>query len=404
MASKVPQPSYGLTAAVLEDVTECSSTKKLICGKDVFSMDLLNEIEANLRLAENRIVALWGMGCVGSELSRQIIDSKLPVRLECIDKYNENYSDIDLLKKGKSKYFVVVTFVRGYEDAAKKLIDMGYEEVKDFICLGKYSKISTKYANNTKEQLDNIQNDLMQIKRKISMKDDIWQTSKAKFYVPYYPLDFIQRHIVDTSTFFEEDILQDLDAYIPENAVILDIGANIGNHSLYWAINRKAKCIHAFEPVKDTFQILKRNIELNHLENRVNCNNIGLSNTTSKSTFKTYRLENIGDTHLMADEDGDMKMYPLDSIDLKVERIDFVKIDVEDYELYVLAGMTETLEKYKPLVFIESLPHIYIKMNQFMLEHGYEKTRDYAHHNYLYSPLGGADVGSGGMKKIIIKP
>ena len=91
-------------------------------------MDLLNEIEANLRLAENRIVALWGMGCVGSELSRQIIDSKLPVRLECVDKYNENYSDIDLLKKGKSKYFVVVTFVRGYEDAAKKLVDMGYEK------------------------------------------------------------------------------------------------------------------------------------------------------------------------------------------------------------------------------------------------------------------------------------
>ena len=139
-------------------------------------------------------------------------------------------------------------------------------------------------------------------------------------------------------------------------------------------------------------------------ETRLNCHNIGLSNTTSKSTFKTYRLENIGDTHLIADEDGDMKMYPLDSIDLNVERIDFVKIDVEDYELYVLAGMTETLEKYKPLVFIESLPHIYIKMNQFMLEHGYEKTKDYAHHNYLYSPLGGADVGPGGMKKIIIKP
>ena len=352
-------------------------------------MDLVTEIEATLKLANGRVIALWGMGRIGCELRKQIIDRKATLNVECFDKYNENYLDVELLAKERSKYFVIITFVQGYEEAENTLIDMGYEEVRDFICLAKYSRISEKYANGTKRLLDSIQTDLLQIKRKLSMKDNVWQTSKAKFYVPYYPLDFIQRHIVDSGTYFEEDILHELDAYIPDNAIILDIGANIGNHSLYWGLQRKAKIIHAYEPVKGTFEILKRNIEINHLEDVVKCHNIALSDSPSNATFKSYRLENIGDTHLTANDDGDMKMLPLDSMDLDVENIDFIKIDVEDYELHVLAGMTGILRKYKPLVFIESLPHLYPSMNRFMEEHGYLKVKDYDHHNYLYTPLGG---------------
>ena len=59
------------------------------------------------------------------------------------------------------------------------------------------------------------------------MPDSVFQFNDVVFYVPYYPIDLIQRHIVNTKTFFEQEILVSLDRYIPENSVIFDIGANI---------------------------------------------------------------------------------------------------------------------------------------------------------------------------------
>lgn len=143
------------------------------------------------------------------------------------------------------------------------------------------------------------------ISRKLSMPDSIFQFDDVRFYVPYYPIDFIQRHIVNTKTFFEQEILESLDKYIPENSVIFDIGANIGNHSIYWGIRRNVSKIYAFEPVRDTFEILKRNIELNGLKDEVVLYNIGLSDRKSEAGYVDYRMENIGSTHLKPLEEID---------------------------------------------------------------------------------------------------
>ncbi|GBF23662.1 methyltransferase FkbM, partial [Candidatus Gastranaerophilus sp. (ex Termes propinquus)] len=47
----------------------------------------------------------------------------------------------------------------------------------------------------------------------------------------------------------------------------------------------------------------------------------------------------------------------LDDISLNEEKIDFCKIDVDGFELKALDGMKKTLEKYKPVVLIESIEH-----------------------------------------------
>ncbi len=173
-------------------------------------VNLLKEIESNLKLANGRIVALWGMGHIGRELYRQIIESKASINFECFDKYNENYSEIELLARGKSKYFVIITFVQGYEEAANTLVDMGYEEVRDFICLGKYSKITEEYANGTKQLLDKSQTDL-----RVMIREDTIETRRMAFdgidnncrmeayksyfdYVRYRSFELFVREIRDT--------------------------------------------------------------------------------------------------------------------------------------------------------------------------------------------------------------
>ena len=93
------------------------------------------------------------------------------------------------------------------------------------------------------------------------MVDSTMQVRNSKIYLPNYPIDLIQRYIVATKNYWEYEFLEKLDKYIKEDSVILDIEANIGNHTLYWANERKAKKIYSFEPVELTFDILKKNIE-----------------------------------------------------------------------------------------------------------------------------------------------
>ena len=86
------------------------------------------------------------------------------------------------------------------------------------------------------QQLNNITLQNAQIMYKLSMPDSILRISKTLFYLPNYPIDVIQQYIGNYQKYFEQDTLDDIAPIIPDNPVMLDIGANIGNHSLYFAI------------------------------------------------------------------------------------------------------------------------------------------------------------------------
>ncbi|WP_233707638.1 hypothetical protein, partial [Helicobacter cetorum] len=109
------------------------------------------------------------------------------------------------------------------------------------------------YLPSNMEMIKQVMRDNMQIKRKLSMLDSVWHNNNTSFYVPNYPLDPIQNDIVDKGTYFEIEILKELkDILTPpppnnqksalnkEGLYILDIGANIGNHSLYFALECQA--------------------------------------------------------------------------------------------------------------------------------------------------------------------
>jgi FkbM family methyltransferase len=208
--------------------------------------------------------------------------------------------------------------------------------------------------------------------RKMSLlkNDDIYTLPIGiKLYCPFYPWDVIQRHIVNTSSFFESDILTNLEKYIPTNSVILDVGANIGNHSIFWATIGKASVVHAFEPVPETYKILCKNIEINSISKVVTPHNIGLGKKQSAAVIDFHASDNIGGTSIKESNILNkyvMRVDCLDNMDLKLKKIDFIKIDVEGFEIDVLMGMLKTLEKYRPIVFIESfLPgmHEYLPCN-----------------------------------------
>lgn len=93
----------------------------------------------------------------------------------------------------------------------------------------------------------------------------------TSIYLPYYKTDLIQKEIARTRNFFEKDILDTIAKMLPSprKGIFLDIGSNIGNHTLYLFQNNLIQSAYCFEPIQDTFRILEKNISINKLQNKV---------------------------------------------------------------------------------------------------------------------------------------
>lgn len=144
---------------------------------------------------------------------------------------------------------------------------------------------------------------------------------------------------------------------IKEDMIILDIGTNIGETLLNFAkINTKG-INYGFEPVPYLYQRAKHNISLNNFENII-LNNIALSDKKEKLFFHIPQNNNSGG--IAMSKNAQQGMLEVEAMTLdnfvsnqNIEKIDFIKIDVEGFEMNVLKGGSETLTKMKPQMFIE---------------------------------------------------
>jgi FkbM family methyltransferase len=167
--------------------------------------------------------------------------------------------------------------------------------------------------------------------------------------------------------------------------VIFDIGANVGNHAVYWAVNLKPVRIYAFEPVPATFQVLQRNIEINHLQSCIVAINAAVGDVKETLSIERYSLQNIGGTSLRKDPSGRIPAVRLDDFEFPEGRVDFVKIDVEGFERHVVTGAHRFLEGYHPRhIFVEVwLPGPQKWMSATLRTAGYRLVWR-SGHNFLY--------------------
>lgn len=134
-----------------------------------------------------------------------------------------------------------------------------------------------------------------------------------------------------------------------KNFSVADIGANIGNHSLYFS--NYFKKVYAFEAHPKIFSVNqlntsnKKNIELF---------NFGLGDT-NKNSFIYENEYNMGGSSVInkVGKKIKIKILKLDNIK-KIKKLLLIKIDVEDFELQVLKGSLNTIKKFKPIIVFES--------------------------------------------------
>ena len=185
-----------------------------------------------------------------------------------------------------------------------------------------------------------------------------------EFVVPFFGRVYRGNfdNIIDRRVYFygahEREVLLFMGTKISPESIVLDIGANIGHHSLFFST--KAKEVHAFEPspqYHDRFEsLMKENGITNVFLHRTGLGEIKKNAIYYASTGDTQGVGSFVEGHWPTNEEmGTLTIEKGDDVvsSLGLSRVDFIKIDVERYEQFVLQGLQETLKKFRPVIILE---------------------------------------------------
>ncbi len=169
------------------------------------------------------------------------------------------------------------------------------------------------------------------------------------------PLDLIQNSHL-RGRFFEADALRKLHQLVPEGAHIVDVGANIGNHVIWYGQHLKPARIYPVEPNPVAIAILEANMAANDLGGVIDARGVGLGVGAEAGRFSaiTDDPDNLGATRLVADPAGKLRVVSIDAL-MGDARVDFLKIDAEGMEIEVLAGAAAVIARDRPVIWVETL-------------------------------------------------
>ena len=198
--------------------------------------------------------------------------------------------------------------------------------------------------------------------------------------------DYLHSVISRSKTFYELDVLMKCrERHLPGTAII-DVGANIGNHAVFYAAVMGVR-VHAFEPDRRSHDLLELNIAANELDGRIitQCCAIGAQDGTASLHAG---VPHSGTARITFDADGDLSIRRLDSMSY-ADPISIVKVDVEGTEVGVLQGAAGLIEAWLPDFFVEvEHPHELPPVLDVMLGFGYTPLGRYAATpTYLFAAL-----------------
>lgn len=148
--------------------------------------------------------------------------------------------------------------------------------------------------------------------------------------------------------------------YLGKSQIIFDIGANIGQTAFNMSLTQQKKglnpLVYAFEPYPRTFHKLEANKILNP-NIFMNTYNLALGEQKGILHMTQHSPRNSGG-YRMTDNSKEGISVPVTTLDQFVQKqnisqVDFIKIDVEGFEVQVLNGAKLTLEKFKPILVFE---------------------------------------------------
>lgn len=196
-----------------------------------------------------------------------------------------------------------------------------------------------------------------------------------------HDVEDISNAIVRDKDFYEHEILDYLVQNYPKHRRIIDVGANIGNHTVFFGKYLECDTIVAFEPEAKNYALLLKNLEVNKLTNVIPIMG-ALSNKNGPIGLFPHST-NYGAHQVHSDfdpaTDQVVNAYMLDNF-MYVD-VTLMKIDIEYHEPQMLAGAIGTIKRCKPLILIEDVEEKYSELLP-----NYELIQVFPHYrNYLYA-------------------
>lgn len=157
----------------------------------------------------------------------------------------------------------------------------------------------------------------------------------------------------------QSDLMIQVCKTLPEDFLFVDVGSNQGVVSIPLAYAFKNARFLAFEVQKKLFHALCGTIVLNEYDN-LEVFNCGLGDSAKTLTIEKVNYNDSWDYGILSLVDQEkIKSKPHDTVEIhpldyfELDRLDFIKIDVEGMELEVLEGGRSTIERYRPWAYIE---------------------------------------------------
>lgn len=192
-----------------------------------------------------------------------------------------------------------------------------------------------------------------------------FELGKIKFDMKLDPANGGVDMDIFADKYYESKILELVGSLLKKEDTFIDIGANIGQHSMY--ASYFCKHVYSFEPVKKLFNQFNESISKNLILN-ISTYNYALGNEKKRmpiysngvsmaaSSINTVKNKKyIQDIQILRFDDVYEKM--------NIGKAELIKIDVEGYELEVLLGAKEYIKKYKPKILLEFSPYFYRRID-----------------------------------------
>lgn len=190
---------------------------------------------------------------------------------------------------------------------------------------------------------------------------------RLDFSTPFFGFTYRgnTRNLIDRKVLFsgchECDVLAFMRDFLSQvdSPVCLDIGANVGHHALF--MSGYAARVIAFEPYDAVRQQMVEKLEENGISN-VLIETVALGDRNEEKQFFAPPEENLGTGSFVEEfsaanqQASLLQVRRLDDVveDLDIERVDFIKLDVEGFEKQVLLGSQAMLQRFRPVVLFES--------------------------------------------------
>jgi FkbM family methyltransferase len=172
------------------------------------------------------------------------------------------------------------------------------------------------------------------------------------FYFVHQESDSVQSFHAN-GRFYEIEELEAIRSHITAGGRILEVGAHMGNHTVFFATFLKPTTIVVMEPNPSTREILKMNLRLNQIQcvdtSRAH---FALGSGRANGKLKAADKYNTGGMAIELSSDGGIEIIAGDEL-FENDDFDFIKVDVEGLEVEVLSGLQQLITRCRPVIFVE---------------------------------------------------